>query len=176
VYCVPARDIQRRIQEAKERREDEERQKAQAACKRPRTDSLEADASHQTQSGEWIGGYFVEDYEEKQEDGARPLPLPSTMRQTGPRVTGNRRQDKRARLASLHAHPAQRVTTTPSPPPPPIPLSTTIQLLPPGTQNTPFVSVQVSNLPIEASLQSILFFFQHGADVFKVLHHFPIDL
>ncbi|KAA1083671.1 hypothetical protein PGT21_003484 [Puccinia graminis f. sp. tritici] len=165
------RDIQQRIREAKERREGQERQNAQAA-KRPRTDSIEADTSHQTRtrSGEWIRGYFVEDYEEKEEDQARPSPLPTPIQQTGTRLTENRRQDKRARLASLHALPAQRVTTTPSPPPPPsppIPLSTATQLLPPETQNTPFISVLVSNLPIGASPQSILFFFQHGADIFK---------
>ncbi|WAR57870.1 hypothetical protein PtB15_5B100 [Puccinia triticina] len=180
------RDIQRRIQEIKQNRVAQQRQK------RSRTDSPEPAGRNGQQAtaktGVWMGNYFVEDYEDQaadQDPSARPSGTTTNSNrsrsQAGP-CSSNPPQNvkpravdhKRAKLASLAAAPRQRATTTPSPPPPPppppppLPLPAGPQALPGGDTNSPFVCVQVSGLPLEASPESILFFFQHGADIFKV--------
>jgi hypothetical protein len=187
-----ARDIRRKIQQVKEKRIAQQT-RATPPVKRPRrSESIEAikvaDEPEGPKAGEWIGGFFVEEYEDEKE-AARvrlPPPPPPLLKKTES-VGPNRRpklpdrdprhQSKRAKLASLGAPSSHRPTTTPSPPPPPppqpppphIPLHTTTTApsqLPSSHGN--FVPIRVSNLPIEASLQSLLFFFQHGADIFKV--------
>ncbi|PLW20273.1 hypothetical protein PCANC_07418 [Puccinia coronata f. sp. avenae] len=186
------RDIRRKIQQVKEKRIAQQT-RATPPVKRPRrSESIEAikvaDEPEGPKAGEWIGGFFVEEYEDEKE-AARvrlPPPPPPLLKKTES-VGPNRRpklpdrdprhQSKRAKLASLGAPSSHRPTTTPSPPPPPppqpppphIPLHTTTTApsqLPSSHGN--FVPIRVSNLPIEASLQSLLFFFQHGADIFKV--------
>ncbi|POW03524.1 hypothetical protein PSTT_11007 [Puccinia striiformis] len=94
-------------------------------------------------------------------------PISKSSSSTITRRSNNIHQNKRAKLASLTSLPTPRYTTTPSPPPPPT-KSTTVDI-PTDlvTQNQSFVFVLVENLPMEASLSSIIFFFQNGSDIYK---------
>lgn len=182
------RDVRRRIREAKEkraRRDTTDQRAAAQTMKRAGSESRQGWPSDAgvgvSRTGEWIDGFFVEEYDEDRRlqpqaslppAPSAPAPAPSTPLPPESTQTPSTKLDrlrlKRAKLASLESRSSIRLTTTPSPPPPPpppaIPVPST-NLHPASLP--PFPSVLVQNLPVEASPESLLFFFQHGSDIFK---------
>ncbi|POW01185.1 hypothetical protein PSHT_12667 [Puccinia striiformis] len=158
-------------------REIRENYRIQRELKRTREEelSIPAEIADPTpKTGIWIGAYFVEDYDlitdqQQNQQQTRSTLSHKSSSSTITRRSNNIHQNKRAKLASLTSLPTPRYTTTPSPPPPPT-KSTTVDI-PTDlvTQNQSFVFVLVENLPMEASLSSIIFFFQNGSDIYKVV-------
>ncbi|KAI7954346.1 hypothetical protein MJO28_004746 [Puccinia striiformis f. sp. tritici] len=156
-------------------REIRENYRIQRELKRTREEelSIPAEIADPTpKTGIWIGAYFVEDYDlitdqQQNQQQTRSTLSHKSSSSTITRRSNNIHQNKRAKLASLTSLPTPRYTTTPSPPPPPT-KSTTVDI-PTDlvTQNQSFVFVLVENLPMEASLSSIIFFFQNGSDIYK---------